>query len=70
VVDWTHKMSRKVVLQSRVVIFQRVHYYESKPYPITIMAPAKAEVGESSMTAAKKALKPNPNGITNYELPW
>jgi replication factor C subunit 2/4 len=28
------------------------------------------EVGESSTSAAKKALKPNTNGIANYELPW
>lgn len=28
------------------------------------------EVGESSTSAAKKALKPNPNGVPNYELPW
>jgi replication factor C subunit 2/4 len=28
------------------------------------------EKGESSKTAAKKALKPNSNGIANYELPW
>jgi len=28
------------------------------------------EKGESSMSAAKKALKPNSNGIANYELPW
>jgi replication factor C subunit 2/4 len=28
------------------------------------------EKGESSMTAAKKAIKPNANGIANYELPW
>ena len=28
------------------------------------------EKGESSMSAAKRVLKPNANGITNYELPW
>lgn len=28
------------------------------------------EKGESSKTAAKKVLKPNSNGIANYELPW
>jgi len=36
-----------------------------------IMAASKGEEkGESSTTAAKKQLKPNANGITNYELPW
>jgi replication factor C subunit 2/4 len=35
------------------------------------MAVTKSEEkGESSMTAAKKALKPNANGVANYELPW
>lgn len=29
-----------------------------------------SEVGESSTSAAKKALKANTNGVTNYELPW
>lgn len=28
------------------------------------------EVGESSTSAAKKALKANANGAVNYELPW
>jgi replication factor C subunit 2/4 len=28
------------------------------------------EMGESSTAAAKKLLKPNTNGIANYELPW
>jgi replication factor C subunit 2/4 len=28
------------------------------------------ETGESSNAAAKKLLKPNPNGVANYELPW
>jgi replication factor C subunit 2/4 len=28
------------------------------------------EKGESSMSAAKKVLKPNANGVTSYELPW
>jgi replication factor C subunit 2/4 len=30
----------------------------------------EAEKGESSMSAAKKVLKPNTNGAVNYELPW
>jgi len=35
------------------------------------MTTSKApEVGESSTSAAKKALKANTNGVTNYELPW
>jgi replication factor C subunit 2/4 len=35
------------------------------------MAASKGEeVGESSTSAAKKVLKANSNGITNYELPW
>jgi len=28
------------------------------------------EKGESSTAAAKKTLKPQANGIPNYELPW
>ena len=28
------------------------------------------EKGESSTSAAKRALTANPNGIANYELPW
>jgi replication factor C subunit 2/4 len=28
------------------------------------------EKGESSMSAAKKVLKANTNGVANYELPW
>lgn len=37
----------------------------------TVMAVTKGEeVGESSTSAAKKALKPSTNGIANYELPW
>lgn len=37
----------------------------------TTMAVTKGETaGESSTAAAKKLLKPNANGIANYELPW
>jgi replication factor C subunit 2/4 len=28
------------------------------------------EMGESSMSAAKKVLKANTGGAANYELPW
>jgi replication factor C subunit 2/4 len=28
------------------------------------------EMGESSISAAKKLLKANTNGAVNYELPW
>jgi hypothetical protein len=36
-----------------------------------IMAVTKGdEMGESSTAAAKQLLKPNSNGIANYELPW
>lgn len=31
---------------------------------------AKEEVGESSTSAAKKALTAATNGAVNYELPW
>ena len=37
----------------------------------TTMAVTKGETaGESSTAAAKHLLKPNANGIANYELPW
>jgi hypothetical protein len=37
----------------------------------TTMAVTKGEeIGESSTAAAKQLLKPNSNGIVNYELPW
>src|SRR6266487_3126403 len=31
---------------------------------------AKEEKGESSTSAAKRALTANANGVANYELPW
>lgn len=37
---------------------------------LTRMAVTKEVQGESSEAAAKKVLKPNPNGVANYELPW
>jgi hypothetical protein len=43
----------------------------SEPPTIPTMAVTKGEEkGESSTSAAKKALKANTNGIANYELPW
>jgi hypothetical protein len=48
----------------------RVHAYRfSIPPQNNTMAVIK-ETGESSMSAAKKSLKPTTNGPANYELPW
>jgi hypothetical protein len=58
------------VTGARKVFLDRVETRQNS-FNSTIMAVTKGETaGESSTTAAKKLLKPNANGIANYELPW